>query len=228
MMRFASIEYCGFGLVSSGGFSEGVSGYRVMFVSTSSRTAAFVLLALLLVGGRADIAGGQAPIVRQAPSPQPEVSATPTREHLPEWMDKHRDLTPQQQQQALKNEPGFRQLSAETQQRMLNRLAQLNAMSPQQRTRMLERAEEMEHLNPEQRQQVRGAMAELGRLPADRRRVVGRAFRDLRIMPLKQRQAYLSSEYLHRELSPQERITLGNLLAVESLLPPPSQNTTPQ
>jgi hypothetical protein len=77
----------------------------------------------------------------------------------------------------------------------------------------------MEHLNPSQRQQVRGAMAELGRLPSNRRKVVARAFRDLRMMPSNQRQAYLSSEYLHRELSPQERVTLGNLMAVEPLLP---------
>ncbi len=183
---------------------------------------------LMAAAGCAFAAGGQAPIVRQPPSASPaaqrvdsapRAAGSPTKEHLPEWMERHRDLTPQQQQQALQSEPGFRQLPPATQQRMLSRLAQLNAMAPEQRRQVLERAEEMEHLNPDQRQQVRGAMAELGRLPAERRRVVARAFRDLRMMPLNQRQAYLSSEYLHRELSPQERMTLGNLMAVEPLLP---------
>ncbi|WP_263375948.1 DUF3106 domain-containing protein [Granulicella aggregans] len=196
-------------------------------ISTRAGVSAILAALLLAAAGFSSTAGGQAPIVRQPPSaspaqpmnsaPKPAVS--PTKEHLPEWMERHRDLTPQQQQQALQNEPGFRQLAPATQQRMLNRLAQLNAMAPQQRRQVLERAEEMEHLDPDQRQQVRGAMAELGRLPAERRRVVARAFRDLRMMPLNQRQAYLSSEYLHRELSPQERITLGNLMAVEPLLP---------
>jgi hypothetical protein len=189
---------------------------------------------LVAAGGCASAAGGQAPIVRQgqpsspAPAARPESPAAAAKEHLPEWMDRHRDLTPQQQQQALESEPGFRQLPADTQHRMLSRLAQLNAMTPQQRQRVLERAEQMEHLNPGQRQQVRGAMAELGRLPPDRRKVVARAFRDLRGMPQNQRQAYLSSEYLHRELSPQERVTLGNLMTVEPLIPPTNPGMSAQ
>lgn len=191
---------------------------------------AAMLTAFLLISGSGGVAhAGQAPIVRSAPSSVRSAPATKSyRQHLPEWMEQHRNLSPQQQQQALANEPGFRQLPPETQQRMLGRLAQLNSMPPQQRMRTLERAEEMEHLAPAQRQQVRGAMAELGRLPPDRKRTVARAFRDLREMPLNQRQAYLSSEYLHRALSPQERVTLGNLLAVEPLLPPPSQAMAPQ
>ena len=160
--------------------------------------------------------------------PVPQHAPNPYHEHLPEWMDRHRGLTPQQQQQALASEPGFRQLTPEAQQRMLSRLAQLNAMAPQQRTRVLERAEEMEHLAPAQRQQVRAAMAELGRLPENRRPLVARAFRDLREMPRNQRQAYLTSEYLHRALSPEERVTLGNLMAVEPLLPPPARSVGPQ
>jgi hypothetical protein len=196
--------------------------------------SAMLAAVMLAAVGCASAAGGQAPIVRQAPSGTPAAAARPAnpgaaaKVHLPEWIDRHRDLTPEQQQQALQSEPGFRQLPVETQQRMLNRLAQLNAMAPQQRMRVLERAEEMEHLTPDERQQVRGAMAELGRLPVERRRMVARAFRELREMPPNQRQAYLSSEYLHRELSPQERITLGNLMAVEPLLPPANRVMGPQ
>jgi hypothetical protein len=207
-----------------------VPGNTVMEASISTRAGVFATLAVAVLGAAvcASAAGAQAPIVRQPPSPPqsnaaPETVQSPTTEHLPDWMERHRDLTPQQQQQALRSEPGFQQLPPATQQRMLNRLSQLNSMPQQQRQRMLARAEEMEHLNPDQRQQVRGAMAELGRLPEERRRIVARAFRDLRMMPPHQRQAYMSSEYLHRELSPQERITLGNLMMVEPLLPPPNR-----
>jgi hypothetical protein len=153
------------------------------------------------------------------PASQSRVGPKPNQEHLAQWMQHHQNLTPEQQQKALENEPGFRQLPPQTQQRMRDRLAQLNAMSPEQRTHVLERAEQIEHLNPQQRQQVRGAMAELGRLPPDRRAVVARVFRDMRDMPTNQRQAYLSSDYLHRELSPEERGTLNNLMAIEPLLP---------
>jgi hypothetical protein len=145
----------------------------------------------------------------------------PHREHLDQWMERHRDLSPQQQQRALEMEPGFRQLPPDTQQRMRQTLSQLNAMPPQQRSRMLERTEQMEHLTPPQREQVRGAMAQLGRLQPDRRRVVGRAFRDLRSMSPAQRQATLYSYPFRRQFTPEEWGTLNGLLSVEPLLPPP-------
>ena len=142
------------------------------------------------------------------------------QEHLAQWMDRHQNLSLDQQQRALANEPGFRQLPQQTQQRMQQRLSQLNAMPPTQRSHVLERAEQMENLNPDQRQQVRGAMSQLGMLPLDRRRVVAHAFRQLREIPPGQRQAYLNSGNLPQQLSPQERGTLNNLMAVEPLLPP--------
>jgi hypothetical protein len=141
--------------------------------------------------------------------------------HLDQWMERHRDLTPPQQQRALEMEPGFRQLPPETQERMRQTLSQLNAMPPQQRSHVLQRMEQMEHLSPPQREQVRGAMAQLGRLQPDRRRVVGRAFRDLRSMPPAQRQATLDSYPFRRQFTPEEWGTLNGLMAVEPLLPPP-------
>jgi hypothetical protein len=134
-------------------------------------------------------------------------------------MDRHSNLPLEQQQRALQNEPGFRDLSPQTQQRMLDRLSRLNNMPPDQRRRILERNEVLEHLTPAQRQQVRGAMQQLGELPTDRRRVVARAFRDLRDMPPSQRQATLNSDNFRSQFSDSERSTLSNLMAVEPLLP---------
>ena len=134
-------------------------------------------------------------------------------------MDRHRNLPLAQQQQALQNEPGFRQLPPQTQQRMLDRLTQLNNMPDQQRRRVLEHNEAIERLTVPQRQQFRDAMQQLGGLPVDRRRLVARAFRDLREMPPPQRQAILNSDRFRGQFSEQERSTLGNLLAVEPFLP---------
>jgi hypothetical protein len=147
--------------------------------------------------------------------------------HLDQWMERHRDLSPQQQQRALEMEPGFRQLPPDTQQRMRQTLSQLNAMPPEQRSRLLERTEQMEHLTPPQREQVRGAMAQLGRLQPDRRRVVGRAFRDLRSMSPEQRQSTLYSYQFRRQFTPEEWGTLNGLMAVEPLLPPPPRPGMP-
>jgi hypothetical protein len=141
------------------------------------------------------------------------------QEHLAQWMDRHSNLSPADQQRALANEPGFRDLPPETQQAMQNRLTQLNNMPPDQRRRLLEHTEAMEQLTPPQRQQVRGAMQEYRALPIDRRRMVARAFRDLREMPQPQRQAILSSPGFRGQFSDQERNTLSSLLAVEPYIP---------
>lgn len=157
---------------------------------------------------------------RPAPGAVPsQANRTPKGEHLAEWMNQHRDLSPLQQQQALDREPGFHELPPQTQQRMRDRLTQLNAMTPEQRQRVLRNNEHMETLTPDQRSQVRGAMQQLGALPPDQRRVVARSFRELRDLPPDQRAAAMSRV----PLNDAQRATLGNLLRVEPLLPPPEK-----
>ncbi len=159
---------------------------------------------------------------RQAPGPGPaQRGGGQKSEHLAEWMNQHGNLSPAQQQQALENEPGFRELPAQTQQNMRNRLAQLNAMPPQQREKVLNRNEAMERLTPEQRGQVRGAMEQLGALPPDQRRFVARSFRELRDLPPNQRQATLNSPRYAGQMTDAQRSTLNNLLRIEPMLPPP-------
>ena len=149
------------------------------------------------------------------------------QEHLPQWMDRHRNLTPQEQQKALESEPGFRDLPSETQQRLRDRLTQLNNMPPEQRQRVLEHNEAIANMSMSQRQQFRGAMQQFGSLPQDRRRLVARAFRDLREMPEPQRQAMMNSDRFRGQFSDQERSTLNNLLAVEPYIPVQKGNDSP-
>jgi hypothetical protein len=151
----------------------------------------------------------------------------PKQEHLGQWMDRHSNLPLADQQKALENEPGFKDLPSQTQQAMRNRLTQLNNMTPEQRRRVIEHTEVMEHLTPQQRQEVRGALAQFQGLPEDRRRLVSRAFRDLREMPQPQRQAILNSDRFRGQFSDQERSTIGNLLAVEPYLPVERPNDAP-
>jgi len=158
---------------------------------------------------------------------RPNANAKPKQEHLAQWMERHSNLPPAEQQRALESEPGFRDLPPQTQQAMRNRLTQLNNMSPQQRQRILEHTEDMERLSPPQRQQVRGALEQYRGLPEDRRRLVARAFRDLREMPQPQRQALMNSDRFRGQFSDQERNTLSNLLAVEPYLPVQRNNDGP-
>jgi Protein of unknown function (DUF3106) len=160
-------------------------------------------------------------------APRPGPGAKPNQEHLAQWMDRHSNLPLADQQRALENEPGFRDLPPQTQQRMRDRLTQLNNMTPEQRRRILERTEEMEHLTPPQRQQVRSALEQYRGLPEDRRRMVARAFRDLREMPQPQRQAVMNQDRFRAQFSDQERNTLSGLLAVEPYLPVQHPNDAP-
>ncbi len=162
--------------------------------------------------------------VQPAPSPAPapiERRQPPRGEHLAQWMDQHRNLTPQQQQQALGHEPGFNALPAETQQRMRERLAQLDAMNPKKRDRLLERNEFMERLTLPERAEVRGALAQLGSLPMDERMTVARLFNSLRDLPADQRVPALNSGRFGPPLNASQRAVLSNLLRVEPMLPPP-------
>jgi hypothetical protein len=145
------------------------------------------------------------------------------QEHLQQWMQSHSNLTLDQQQHALDNEPGFRLLNPDVQQRMHQRLAQLNGMTPEQRQRTYARTEAMERLAPQQRQQVRNALTSLGDLPKDRRMYVAREFRAIRDMPPAERQAFLNSPAMRSQFSDQERQTLNGLLEVAPYLPPPAQ-----
>jgi hypothetical protein len=156
----------------------------------------------------------------QRRNPQP---GAPRGEHLAEWMNQHRNLSPEQQQQALDREPGFRELPQQTQERMHNRLSQLNAMNPDQRQRILNYNERMEHMSVDQRAEVRGSLQQLGSLPLDQRRQVARSFRELRELPPEQRGAALNSPQ-YQYMSPAQRTALNNLLHVEPLLPPSEQN----
>ncbi|HEY8996942.1 MAG TPA: DUF3106 domain-containing protein [Edaphobacter sp.] len=164
------------------------------------------------------------PAPRQLPAPRPfpGMGAHPGQGqggHLPQWFDRHSNLTPSQQQKALEHEPGFRDLPPETQQRLRDRLTQLNNMPPEQRRRFLERNEAIANLSVPQRQQLRGAMQQYSSLPPDRRRQVARAFHDLRSMPESQRQSVLSSDRFRSQFSDQERGAISSLLAVEPLVP---------
>ena len=171
------------------------------------RVFAALLLGLLL----ATAPSFARPPQQQGAHPRFENNQQP---HLGMWLQRHQNLSPQQQERALQSEPGFKQLPPETQQRLLSRLKQLNRMPPAQRQRTLDRIEAMERLTPQMRQQVSTSIQEFRRLPPDRQRMVRKAFRDLREYPPEQRTAMMNSPKFGAQFSPQERSILGNFLVI--------------
>jgi Protein of unknown function (DUF3106) len=135
--------------------------------------------------------------------------------HLGEWLQRHEELSPEDQKKAFAAEPGFDQLPQETRQKLLNRLQQISRMPPRQRQRTLDRIEALEHLTPQRREQVRASFQDFRTLAEDRQRMVKKAFRDLREYPPEQRLAMMSSREFQGQFTPKERRILGDILAVE-------------
>ena len=138
-----------------------------------------------------------------------------TGSHLQEWMDRHRNLTAEQREQALRHEPGFERLAPEQQQRLLERLHRFNMQTPAERDRLNAWNERFLAMPPERQQRIRAASQTLGQMPPDRRRALSNAFHDLRSLPPEQRQSVLDSARFRAEYSPQERSILGDLLSIE-------------
>jgi hypothetical protein len=139
--------------------------------------------------------------------------------HLPEWLNRHQNMTPQQRENALRQEPGFNRLPQDQQQRLINRMHTLDKAPPQERQRMLQRNEMFERLNPEQKAGVRGASQAFRQMPSERQSQMRRAFQDLRGVSPGDRQSVLNSARFQHEFSPQERTVLGNMLSVEPYEP---------
>lgn len=132
--------------------------------------------------------------------------------HQGDWLRNHQNLTPDQQEQALRKDPGFQRLPQERQQQLMNQLQRFNRLSPEQRQTMLQRMETWEHLTPAQRQQARVVWDHFRQLPDDRRAAVHQAYQRLLNMPPEQRQQVMSSERFRGVFNDQEReIIAGSL-----------------
>lgn len=146
--------------------------------------------------------------------------ARPGHEHLPEWFQSHQHLTFQQQERALRRQPGFNRLGPAQRRRVLNRLRFLDSQPPAVRARILARNEAFEQLSPERRQEVRAAAQAFQRMPKYRKEQLGRAFHILRSLPPNERTAILHSARFQAEYSTRERHILSNLLSIEPWQPP--------
>lgn len=153
-----------------------------------------------------------APAVRTAPNGA--VKSPPREEHLEKWMQSHGNLSLSEQQRALQNEPGFRELPRQMQQNRLNMLGRLYNMNPQQRSRMLNGVENLERLSPQQQQQWDHAVQQLHGSPIPRRRMMIHAIADLREMPPDQRQQVIDSPRFAGDFSPEERQAIRTILTV--------------
>ena len=169
-------------------------------------------------GGQHEGAGHAGAAARPGQEPGMRQGTRPGQEHLPAWWQAHRGLSPQQQADALRREPGFQNLPPGQQQRLLNRLHNFNQRPPEVQQRMLDRMEMFERLSPERQQEVRGASQAFSRMSPERKAAMRHAFQELRNMPPEEREKMLNSSY-GAQFTPQERTVLGNMLSIEPYQP---------
>ncbi len=140
--------------------------------------------------------------------------------HLGDWLNRHRNLSVQEQERTLRSDPSFRRLAPAEQQRVMRQLHQVNQLPEEQRQRRLARAEMIEHLPPQELMQVNLSARRFASMPPDRKALMRSAFRDLRGVPPDQRSTVLNSARYQGVFSPDERGVLSDMLRVEPYEPP--------
>jgi hypothetical protein len=134
-----------------------------------------------------------------------------------DWLRRHQNLPPAEQQRALENDPAFRNLPAERQQQLRQRLQHFSSLPPEQQNRILQRMQTFERLSPQQRQQARDLYGQFHGLPPERQAVLQRAFRGMHDMTPAERQRLVDSPAYRSTFTDQER----NILRGMSSLDPP-------
>jgi len=146
-------------------------------------------------------------------NPQPRPQEHPLQQHPQRGgvFQRLRELSPEQQQHFMANNPQFQRLSPERQELIREHLRQWNAMTPAEQERVRQREEILQALSPAQRQEAREIFPQWRNLTPPRRQALMVAFRHLRDLPPDQRQAYLNSQGVSEQFSPHERDILGGM-----------------
>ena len=142
-------------------------------------------------------------------------------EGLPgKWVDKLRDMPPEQQQRFLENNAQFRNLPPAKQQQVRNNLEKWNRLSPEEKDAVREREAALERMTPEQRDYVTHTLLPRWQaMPQDRRQAINRHLAMLRNMSPATQQAALNDPKFTQGLSPDEQSMLRDL---NSLRNPPT------
>lgn len=147
------------------------------------------------------------------PKPGSKGAAKPAPK-MGEWLNQHKNLTPDQQEKLLESDPSFKKLPPERQAELRERLRKFNSLTPEQRQRALNRMQWISSLTAQQRQDIREANQTLQGLPQDRQVMVHKALRHLRQMDPQQRQQIFESERFKSTFSDQERGILTKLAEI--------------
>jgi hypothetical protein len=138
----------------------------------------------------------------------------------PKWVERVRDMPPEQQQQFLENNAQFRQLPPARQQQILQNLDKWNHLTPEQKQEAIDREHLLEQLTPEQREYVRGTLLPKWQaMPQPRRQAINQHLAMLRNMSPSTQEAALNDPKFTQGLSPDEQSMLRDLNSLRNPTP---------
>ena len=138
----------------------------------------------------------------------------------PKWVEKLRDMPPEEQDRFMQNNERFRSLPPQRQEQIRRNLQKWNNLSPEQKQQAQNAETALERMTPEQRQYVRNTLLPKWQsMPQDRRQVMSRHLAMLRNMSPATQQAALNDPRFMQGLNPDEQSMLRDL---NSLRNPPT------
>ena len=145
----------------------------------------------------------------------------------PPWMERLREMSPEDQERFLSNNARFQALSPGRQVQIRNRLHQWNSLTPEQRAEVRRREEVWRRMSPEQQRHVRDELLpKWQQLPPERRQAVRRHLAALRGLGEAARAATLNDPAFLSNLTPDEQVLPRELvnLRVGTSAEPPRDN----
>jgi Protein of unknown function (DUF3106) len=138
----------------------------------------------------------------------------------PKFVEKLRDMTPEEREHFMQNNQAFQNLSPERKQQVINNLQKWDAMPPEQQTRIRATERMLEQATPEQREHFQNDIVpKLEQMqPQRRQRVIGH-WRRLQLMSPEEQQAALHNPAFWGNLSPDEQSIVRDLNSMGN--PPP-------
>ena len=145
----------------------------------------------------------------------------------PRWMERLREMPPEEQERFMSNNERFQQLPLERQAQIRKRLQQWNSLTSEQRTEVRKREEVWRQMSPEQQRHVReDLLPKWQQLPPERRQAILRRLSALRNLSESERVAKLNDSAFLQGLNPEDRGTLRELAGLRVGTPPepPQEN----
>jgi len=136
------------------------------------------------------------------------------------WIQRLRDMPPEQQERFMQNNERFRQLPAWRQEQIRRNLDNWNRLSPEDKQELRDRETALERMTPEQRQYVRDTLLPKWQsMEPARRQAIVRHLAMLRNMSPATQQAALNDPKFLQGLNPDEQSMLRDLNSLRN--PPP-------